>query len=246
MFQPIALLPSFHFAFRDITIAPRDYWHFSCIIRGVQALLFDLDGTLIDSFPLWVAANLQALRVRGIVMDEQTFLTDYYQQGLHHHGILEKCGLPMEGAAQFYRERNALYTDYLRQDIEWMDDAGSVLQQCATKAPLGLMTGTTQRDIAAIDERLHLSALFREIVTFDDTRDRMKPDPYGLLLLAEKLQRDPQDCVYIGDQYVDVLASHAAGMPCWILHTPRTPDIAVQAADRVIERIRDISVKDLS
>lgn len=215
----------------------------SCIIRLVKALLFDLDGTLIDSFPLWVAANLHALHERGIVINEQTFLTDYYQLGLHHHGILEKCGLPTEDAPRFYRERNALYTRYLEEKITWMGDAGTVLQHCAEHVPLGLMTGTTRRDIEAIDRRLPLSTLFRKIITFDDTGDRMKPDPYGLLLLAKKLSVDPRECVYIGDQIVDIEAARSAQMPCWLLHTKHTPDAAVAKADVVLQSIADISTE---
>ncbi|MEI8230652.1 MAG: HAD family phosphatase [Candidatus Peregrinibacteria bacterium] len=211
----------------------------------MHALLLDLDGTLIDSFPLWAAANLHMLELRGISLTEQKFLTDFYQPGLHHHGILEKCGLPTDDAEKFYQERNQLYTRYLAERIEWMDDAGAVLERCKEILPLGLMSGTTRKDIEAIDRRLHLSSLFQEIVTFDDTGKRMKPDPYGLLLLTEKLGVDPKECAYVGDQYVDVQAARDAGMECWLLQTPNTPAQAIKEADLLLASIGDIPMERL-
>ncbi len=209
----------------------------------MRTLLFDLDGTLVDSIPLWIDANLQTLKKWKIVMDAQEFLTEFYQQGLHHHGIVEKCGLSTEMADEFYEERNALFEKLLREKVEWMGTAGKVLKACAKRMPLGLMTGATRECIDAMDQRLHLSILFRAIVTYDDTGLRMKPNPYGLLLLTEKLGVDPEECMYVGDQTVDVQAARAIGMKSCLIPTSSTPEGAAEMADHVLgsmEELRNI------
>ena len=211
----------------------------------MQALLFDLDGTLVDSIPLWIAANLQTLKGRGVEMTEQKFLTDFYQLGYHYHGILEKCGLAGENGQKFYQERNKLFEQLLQKKVEWLGEAGAVLKQCGKKVPLGLLTGAKRRAIEAMDVRLHFSNLFTEIITYDDTGDRMKPDPYGLLLLTERLTVDPRECVYVGDQYVDVQAAHSANMKCWLIPTNNTPTQTLAEADVILKSISDIPIQEL-
>jgi N-acetyl-D-muramate 6-phosphate phosphatase len=216
------------------------YPHGSLYDPAMQALLFDLDGTLVDSVPLWIEANLRALRARDVVMDEQTFLTTIYQHGMHYHGILEQCGVSTEGADQFYQERNDLFDMLLRQKAQWIGDAETALQECAKQVPLGLMTGSARRFIDAMDSRLHLSKLFRALVTYDDTGVKMKPDPYGLLLLAETIGIDPTDCVYVGDQLVDVQGARAAGMKSCLIPSTYTPKGTEHEADIVLHNIGEI------
>lgn len=206
----------------------------------MKALLFDLDGTLVDSIPLWIEANLAELAKRNFTMNPQTFIAEIYQKGLHYHGILEKCGISMDRAQEFYDNRNKLFDELLRTKIEWLGEAGTTLQECTARLPLGLMTGSTRHSIEAMDQRLHLSKIFREMITFDDTGFTMKPDPYGLLLLIERLGIDPTECMYVGDQLVDVRASKAAGMRSCLIQTKNTPAEATEEADIVIQRIEEV------
>lgn len=202
-----------------------------------RALLFDLDGTLVDSVPLWIEANVRALEALQVVMDAERFLMQFYHAGLHYEGILEKCGVGAEQAERFYGDRDDRFAELLRTKVEWRGEAENTLRRCATRVPLGLMTGSRRRFIAAMDERLHLSSLFKAIVTRDDTGTKMKPDPYGLLLLAERMDQAPADCLYIGDQAIDVRAAKNAGMAVCLLVTKETPAGAAEGADRVIEGI---------
>ena len=207
----------------------------------VKAILFDLDGTLVDSIPLWIEANLRALAARHCIMDKRTFLTEVYQRGFHYHGILEHCGLRTQDAEKFYRERNNFFDELLREKVEWMGKAEQTLQACAAIMPLGLMTGSARRFIDAMDARLHLSKIFRAIVTYDDTGLQMKPDPYGLFLLAKKLKVQAAACAYVGDQLVDVQAARAAGMTSVLIPTKDTPQGAAKEADVVLKNTEDVT-----
>ncbi len=206
----------------------------------MKALLFDLDGTLIESIPLWIEANLHALRERNFIMDEEAFLKHIYHQGLHYSGMLEACGLNTDRADQFYYDRNTYYQALLRQNIEWIGNAESALQQCTNTVRIGIMTGSARSFVDAIDSKLHLSEICQTIVTYDDTGLRMKPDPYGLLLLAETLGIDPADCIYVGDQDVDIKAAKAARMTSCLIPNRSTPEGAREEADIVLQDIGEI------
>ncbi len=205
-----------------------------------KAILFDLDGTLVDSVPLWIKANLRALAPLGVVMDAERFLTDFYHAGLHYEGILEQCGADPQENEHFYHDRDNRFASLLREHVQWTGGAQKTLQRCAALGPLGMMTGSRRRFVDAMDERLHLSSLFATIVTRDDTGTKMKPDPYGLLLLAERIGIAPTACMYVGDQHVDVQAAKRAHMSACLLTTKETPEGATVGADFVIDKIEDL------
>lgn len=205
-----------------------------------KAILFDLDGTLVDSVPLWIEADLRALEVLNVFLDSDTFLKDFYHHGLHYEGILEKCGIDAEHGKEFYKDRDNRFADLLSEKVEWTGAAEKVLQRCAAKVPLGVMTGSRRRFIDSMDKKLKLSALFTAFVTRDDTGQKMKPDPYGLLLLAERLSVAPKDCLYVGDQAVDVQGAKKAQMSVCLLKTKETPAGAGKGADSVINQIENL------
>lgn len=210
----------------------------------MKALLFDLDGTLVDSIPTWVDANIRMLKKFGYSMDPDVFLKDYYQKGLHFKGILEKCGLDLSLGERFYPQRDDLYIELLGKNVEWIGEAGEVLKKCAEKLPLGLMTGSRRSFIDALESRLHLSRLFKAIITYDDTGEKMKPNPFGLLLLTKKLGVDPAECLYIGDQMVDPIAARNAGMKSCLIPFRETPSGAEAEADYVITSPGDLLKPD--
>lgn len=144
-------------------------------------------------------------------------------------------------AEKFYRDRDDRFVERLRTSVRWIGKAEETLRRCALHAPLGMMTAAKRRFIAAMDARLHLSPLFAAIVTRDETGTKMKPDPYGLLLLAERLGVAPEFCLYVGDQHVDVQAAKNARMSACLLKTKETPDGAAVEANMVIERIEELA-----
>lgn len=206
----------------------------------MKALLFDLDGTLVDTIPLWVEANCAALADFGVEMSHEDFLQDYYHAYLHFHGILEKAGVDPSLNEEFYRNRNSRYVEILHDGVEWIDGAKHVLDAVSQMYPLGLMTGSTRRFVEAKSHRLNLLSYFQALVTQDDMRDRMKPDPYGLELICQNMQIDPADALYIGDQNIDTEAAHAIGMASTIIPRGESKEGTGEGAEYVFESIEGI------
>ena len=205
-----------------------------------SAILFDLDGTLVETIHLWQKAYLEMLNAHGIAMSLEDFMERVYYPNAHYRDVLKAEGL-QEDIETFREERDALYCALLREQTQWVDGAQDVLSKARSTSAVGMMTGSWQRYVDSIDEKLSVSPHFQAIVTCDDTQGgNSKPRPYGLELCAERLHVDPKQCIYIGDMHYDITAANAAGMTSCLVWGEHTPVGADENADLVFDSLKDV------
>ncbi len=205
----------------------------------MDAILFDLDGTLIPSIDLYGEAVVHAMNEHDIDFTHENF-KDFYQRTYSMSAWLEELGVDQSRLKPIKALRDEVYQDILRNRIGWIDGAEDVLKKLKTIAPIGVYTGSNWGYIDAIRERIDLDNVIDMIVTHSDTGDRPKPDPTGLYMLADKLGANPESCVYIGDQRFDIAAAKNAGMKSILIHTNYTPLDAHEDADHVINDLDEI------
>ena len=206
-----------------------------------KAVLFDLDGTLADTIRFWAEAYLQTLLEYGVPsMDYQMFWKDIYTQNLKLHDVLDMLSVPIEKEPEFRSTRDGHYTALLREKVEWLPKAKDTLEEVVDALPCGIVTGSFKIYVDAIDEKLNIRSLTPTFVTCDEFRKQGKPDPYCLYLGADKLNVDPKECMYIGDQVCDIEAANAAGMTSCLFKGPYTPDKIDGEADVVITELTEV------
>ena len=174
------------------------------------AVIFDFDGTLLDTFPAIVAAFNAALApISGRTYNDADVIAHF--------------GPPDEGmifnALQEYPDAdyNAAIDRYFAT-FEEADKSCPIFEGitplldalAARQIPLGIMTGKGRRAAEITLHRLKWHARFGAIVTGDDAAP--KPAPDGPLLAARELDIAPKDCVFVGDSPADMNAATAAGM----------------------------------
>lgn len=179
----------------------------------VRAVLFDLDGTLIDSAPdLAGAANDLRLR-HGLPSLPYTELRPMVGSGAR--GMVGKAFGVGPGDESFEALKEAFLTRYQERSLQETATfpAVSVLLDQLDVAGMrwGIMTNKHTRFAAPIVEALGLAARAATVVC-GDTAARAKPFPDPLLMCAGQLGLDPCDCIYVGDDLRDVQAGRAAGM----------------------------------
>ena len=211
--------------------------------RPVQAVLFDLDGTLADTAPD-LAAALNRLRAdQGLaplpLADVRPFASAG-ARGLVHVGFDAKPGdaeyEALRGAfLEYYRDRPCeetrlfpgipeLLAEFARRDIRW-----------------GVVTNKATRFTDRIIETLKLAPA---CVVCGDTTPHLKPHPAPLLHAAGLLSLAPQQCLYLGDDLRDIQGARAAGMRAiavdWGYHHPASGGPGTWQADAVIASPQDV------
>ncbi len=189
----------------------------------LPTILFDLDGTLIDTITLYKEAVLTSLKEIGIKATPADF-RDWYVRPLHLGQILGLYGENESRVPELRLRRDEIYIELLRTKSEWLPGAEELLGILTNKKiPMGVITGSWMSYVDAIDSHLDVKKYFGPIITADEIHSLMKPHPHGLLLAADRLGADPKDCLYIGDQSFDMEAAKRAGMQGIFIETEWSP-----------------------
>jgi pyrophosphatase PpaX len=179
------------------------------LFDGRSVLLFDLDGTVLDTKDLILASyHFACEKVLGRRLPDEP--------------LLDLVGVPLpeqmhrlvpEGYAdavvEAYREHNALGHD---RYINYFEGTREALTELASRGwPMAIVTSKRNASAHQGLASFNLEGYFKAVIGYDDT-DRHKPDPTPLLLAAERMGVEPVSCAYIGDSPYDMQAATAAGM----------------------------------
>ena len=177
-----------------------------------DAVVFDLDGTLIDTESLCNAAGAEACARLGFPVSLEFFeglagIDDRTRARL----IEEHTGRPVEYRA-FLAEWDRLCTLRFQQGIPLKPGAVELLDRLsAAGLPLALATSSREGPAREKFEGAGLLPLFRTVVTFDDVAaPKPAPDPY--LLAAERLGVEPRRCLAFEDSETGARSAQAAGL----------------------------------
>lgn len=174
-----------------------------------SAVLFDLDGTLIDTVELIVRSFQHATTQHlGTALDRDAVVATIGRPLLE---CLEEIA-PGKGADLYatYREYNLTQHDTLARPIDGTSAVLSALWNRGYR--LGLVTSKSRRGAEQAIKYCDLAHLLEVIVCLEDTV-RHKPAPDPLLLAVERLGLRPDQAWYVGDSVFDVGSAQAAGMP---------------------------------
>jgi pyrophosphatase PpaX len=174
---------------------------------GINTLLFDLDGTLIDTNELIISSFLHTLEI-------------YYPNQYKREDVLPFIGPPLfdtfvkmdpdrvEEMIATYRKYNHEKHDELVTEFDGVYDTVKILHEKGFK--LGIVTTKMRKTVDMGLKLTKLDQFFDLIVALDDVKNA-KPDPEPVLLALKKLDAKPEEAIMIGDNYHDILAGKNAG-----------------------------------
>lgn len=184
-----------------------------------RLVMFDLDGTLVDSVPDLAAAIDQTLILLGRPAAGVERVRDWVGNGArvlvrralagglqHEHIDATAAEQALELFMQAYAQSHALTSVYpgARETLNWLRGQG---------VELAVVTNKPERFVAPLLDEKGLGGYFRWIIG-GDTLPQQKPDPAALLHVLQLARIDAAQALFIGDSRNDVLAARAAGVPC--------------------------------
>ena len=208
-----------------------------------RAVIFDLDGTLIDSAPdIADAINMVMAEFGRQALTERT-VRDMVGNGWA--GLLERVmiltgGMP-EGAASFIEDRFRQF--YLPRSTRlsslYPGVAGTIDALHRNGTAIGVCTNKRQAGADHVIATFGLGQAIGAVVGGDT--GVMKPDPAHLAVVLDRLGVGAAEAVMVGDSHADVAAAHGAGMPCVVVsygYAGGAP--ASLGADRMIDCMEDL------
>jgi pyrophosphatase PpaX len=171
-------------------------------------VLFDLDGTVIDSGSIILASMRHATReVLGRDYGDEELMQAVGGPGLEAQMAVFAPDR-VEELVRVYRAHNEPLHDEL-EPCAGMDDVLVRLKEEGRR--LGIVSAKRRVTIELAFARVPLGHLFETVVGGDET-EYQKPLPEPLLLAARRMRAEPEDCAYVGDSPFDMRAARAAGM----------------------------------
>jgi len=182
-------------------------------IEKPHAVLFDLDGTLLDTAPTFVKLLNTLLVKHG----KKTLPAEIIREQVSHGArALITLGFGLtEDNENFEVLRNELldlYEDDIVDGTELFEGMAEVLDTLAKKnIPWGIVTNKPSRFTFPLINKLGISKQCAVVICPDDVKNT-KPSPEPLLLACFRLNVEATNCIYVGDHVRDIQAGKAAGM----------------------------------
>jgi HAD superfamily hydrolase (TIGR01509 family) len=210
--------------------------------RAVAAVVFDLDGVLVDTEPLWAEAKREVTDAHGGRWRDDAPAAMLGMSGPEWSEYMrDELELPLSAP-----EIRAQVVDSMLRRIAGglalLDGAGEAVAALAARWPLGLASSADKPVIEAVLATTGLTRQFQAAVASDEA-GRGKPAPDVYLAAVERLGVTPGTAVAIEDSGNGMLAAKAAGMGVIAIPRPHTPvDPAVlQQVDLVLDSITELT-----
>ena len=213
---------------------------------NIRAVIFDMDGVLVDSEPLINAAAIAMFKEKGLIVQPDDFLP-FVGAGEDRYigGVAEHYGFPLDVPAAKKRTYE-IYLDLVPSLLEAFPGVLDLIHECR-KARL-LLAVASSADLIKVRanlEKIDLPLPFWDTVVTGEAVLNKKPAPDIFLIAAEKLGITPAECVVVEDAVNGLQAANAGGMRCVAVATTFPSEQLVEA-DVIKDSIADILLSDLA
>jgi phosphoglycolate phosphatase len=212
-------------------------------MKKIRGVIFDLDGTLIDSLETYSMAFNSIVKRYKLKPIDIKELSDFLNQFLSLEQVLKKLypSLESEAIQEFMVEMRKEFIALSKHHITLKPHAKEVLLSLKGQGMrIGVATGRTSRGDGKWRElkNLEIDSLVNTVVTAGETKP--KPDPASIIKCAEELGLSLKECVFVGDSRADVIAGRSAGVK--VIAIPS----GVASRDELAEEMPDFVLDSLS
>jgi HAD superfamily hydrolase (TIGR01509 family) len=208
----------------------------------IDAVVFDLDGVLVDSEHVWDEARRRLAAERGGRWHEQASRDMMGMSSLewsrYMHDVIGLPDAPEEISAEVVRRLEDIY----RRELPLFDGAIAAVERVAARWPVGLASSSNRELIDLVLDLSGLGRFFAATVSSEEV-PRGKPAPDVYLEAARRLGVEPARCAAIEDSENGISSAKAAGMRVLAIPNPRYPpaDDALAQADELLASLEELT-----
>ena len=180
------------------------------VYPGIKALIFDCDGTLVDSMKLHMGAWENAIADMNTVWDYDLFFS---AKGMKEKEIVDLYNIKYKTSLdpeELVEAKHNFFQNHIR-DLKPIDKVVGVVYQYKDLLPMAVVSGGTKENVFAELSAVNILDFFEFVLTADDSI-KPKPAPDLFLYASKLLNVDPEFCQVFEDADLGIEAAAAAGM----------------------------------
>lgn len=211
-----------------------------------SAVIFDMDGVLVDSNPFHLAKWIGFLGERGIAFDREKLPGQIF--GQRNDTVFRRFlgeHLSRAETRLMSEELEARFREVFRPHAKPLPGLRPLIDECVKAGiSLGVASSAMRKNVEFVVEALGIAPYMQTVISGDEI-SRAKPDPEIYLLAAQRLGVEPSAAVAFEDSFVGIEAVHRAGMKCVAIASSFSVEClrAETQADRVISSFEETSLE---
>ncbi len=206
----------------------------------IKAIIFDLDGLLIDSEPVYAEAYSHAFAVFGLTLTKEEFYDYWTSKGGSVEKYVKEKGIDIN-PDNIRQEKRKWYENNHMKLLKPMKGAKECIKRM-DGFPKAICSVSRRDEVMNALNIIGIKNVFDVIVTNEDVEKR-KPDPEGFLNAAKRLGFRPEECVVVEDAEKGVIAGKTAGMKVIAVPSEYTKKGDFSKADLVLGSLDQLTTK---
>lgn len=214
----------------------------------IKAIIFDMDGVVIDSEPLWVGARILFLKNKGVENPKEYYKYRPQLMGLNAGDVMKilkkKFPLP-EKVNKLIKDQEKITSELFKKKIKAVPGVAKIIRRLAkSKIKLGLATSSSKKLALVSLKKTKLAKYFDYILSGEQVK-RGKPHPDIFLKVAKKFKAKPSQCLVFEDSPNGILAAKRAKMTCIALRHKLNKGQDLSLADKIISSWQKLNINQL-
>ena len=208
----------------------------------MSAILFDMDGTLIDSEPLWLKAEIEVMAEVGCHWDEQDQINCLGGPAERTERYMQERSQNIKPYGYFINRLHEVMRARITNELDLIPNALSLLKECKDAGIKTALVTASSRDLMTIGLKRFPPGTLDVVVSGDDV-EKSKPDPAPYLLAAKQLSVDILKCLVLEDSLTGVQSGLSSGAK--VIGIPHLVQMSEHPNLRVISSLDEITLSDI-